>query len=326
MVGTPFKNPPSIETFAKHKIYITEKRLEADVIVAHNYKKLLPFLVRNFKKRYLVWTNEPRYDISFTNEIKMPFRIPNINVMNVYGNEVFWHSLHFLGSYHFDESNNLGVDLNIKLENISKEKLRKSNRRHKVAALLTNNTIRKSTLIKDGMNIDLSQLRCAYSYSGHERNLLDIYGKGWPSGYALANSGYGYDYPRPWWEEKIRILKDYKFNLCLENTGHEFYITEKIWHAIYSGTLPIYHSLNSKIYDLFPKDSFLDVAHFPTADSLFTYIQNLRESEYLHRLNCCIDVFNECRKIKLEYNRLNTHEVEQKIICRLTRAISANTN
>ena len=183
----------------------------------------------------------------------MPFGISHILIINVYGKDVFWHNLHFLSSYHYDNRNDLGIDINKSLNPLSKEKFNTLNKKNKIAALYTNTMQRKSHLIKNGHNIDLTEKRCKYAFAGHKRNLLDIYGNKWPHGYALDNSGFGFEKERHWWIEKLDILNSYKFNLCFENTAYQNYVTEKIWHAILSYTLPIYQSFNSTSSWIFQK-------------------------------------------------------------------------
>lgn len=40
--------------------------------------------------------------------------------------------------------------------------------------------------------------------------------------------------------EKLEFLKPYKFNMCFENDSYPGYITEKLFHALYMNTVPIY--------------------------------------------------------------------------------------
>jgi hypothetical protein len=161
-------------------------------------------------------------------------------------------------------------------------------------------------------------MRCRYALSGRERYILDIYGNKWPEGYTIDNSGYGFEKQRPWWIEKIDILKTYKYNLCFENTACGYYVTEKIWHAIFSYCLPIYTSFNSNIYETFPQDSFIDAFLFKDENELFDYIESMSEDEYLRRLNICIDVFNDSIKIReSDYHLVGVDNIK-KILERLS--------
>ena len=317
MGGTPFTDPHTLKIFKDFRCGFCQNPSEADVVVAHNLKNLLPGLVQYPKKKFLVWTNEPRFDTNFKSEIKLPFGLANIHIMNVYGKEVFWHNLHFLSSYHFNNANDLGMNINEPLDHVTKEEFNSSNKKNKIAALYTNTSTKKSRLLKDGENIDLTLKRCEYAFTGHARKILDIYGNKWPEGFAVDNSGFGFERQRPWWIEKLEILKGYKFNLCFENTAYQHYVTEKIWHSIISRCLPIYSSFNSCIYETFPTESFIDACLFNDEHALFDYIERMSVNEYLERLNICIAVFNNCLQEKRWIYHSNSYEDVKKIVDQL---------
>jgi hypothetical protein len=318
MGGTPFTDPHSLEIFKTFNCFITNNIWEADFVVAHNHKKLLHVAILYAKKKHLVWTNEPRFDITFKTEVQMPFGMSKINIMNVYSNDVFWNNLHFLSSYHYDNSNNLGIDINKPLKRLTKTELHSMGKKHLIAVLFTNTISRNQNLIKGGLDIDLTKKRCEYAIAGHKRKLLHIYGNKWPDGYARDNSGFGFEKNQPWWIEKLQILRGYKFNLCFENTAYPYYVTEKIWHAIYAYSLPVYNSFNSTIYETFPENSFIDANLFRDENELFDYVAAMSEDEYLSRLNICIDVMNRSLEIKGKNYSMNANEVIKKIIDRLT--------
>ena len=63
------------------------------------------------------------------------------------------------------------------------------------------------------------------------------------------------------------IMPTYKFNICFENCHSDYnesYITEKICNAFKSGTVPIYWGNNKQIYEVFNKDSFINLTDVPT--------------------------------------------------------------
>lgn len=39
---------------------------------------------------------------------------------------------------------------------------------------------------------------------------------------------------------KLAVLKQYRFNICPENANAPSYVTEKVWHAIEAGCIPVY--------------------------------------------------------------------------------------
>lgn len=46
-------------------------------------------------------------------------------------------------------------------------------------------------------------------------------------------------------DDKISYLKNFKFNICPENTNSENYVTEKIFEAFIAGCIPIYYGANN---------------------------------------------------------------------------------
>lgn len=58
--------------------------------------------------------------------------------------------------------------------------------------------------------------------------------------------------------DKLEFLKQYKFYICPENTSVEGYVTEKIFHSIGSGCIPIYYgSLNNPEPDVLNHDAII---------------------------------------------------------------------
>lgn len=59
-------------------------------------------------------------------------------------------------------------------------------------------------------------------------------------------------------DDKAEFLKRYKFYICPENTSVEGYVTEKIFHSIGSGCIPIYYgSLNNPEPDVLNHDAII---------------------------------------------------------------------
>lgn len=291
---------------------------ESDCVISYKYFRLLPLLLRYPNKRFLVWTNEPRYDTFFKEQLKIPLLPIRIEIMNVYGKDVFWNNLHFLGTYHFMQDNNLGIDLTKPLEKLSTKQFNAMQKNKKVAAFFSNRLNSKNKLFKDGRNIDLNDKRCEFALRGREENCLDIFGKDWPAGYANENSGFGFEPKgKPWWTIKLAQLKNYMFNLCPENTAYGYYTTEKIWHSINAYALPIYNGWNSNIYETFPKNSFIDFANFEKPEELFRYFRSLDSQEYLERLNSCIEVYNKSIEAKQKQMDNEAKEFVRRILQRI---------
>ena len=73
---------------------------------------------------------------------------------------------------------------------------------------------------------------------------------------------------------KIEFLSTRKFNICFEAYSHPGYVTEKILHAFYAGTVPIYWGSETISSDFNP-DAFINVHDYPTLESVIDYILEL---------------------------------------------------
>ena len=81
----------------------------------------------------------------------------------------------------------------------------------------------------------------------------------------------------------ILVQKRYKFLIAFENSQVSEYITEKIWHAYMSQTIPIYYG-PPEIYEQVPgNNTFIDVAKFPGPKQLAEYIKTVDRSRQLYR-------------------------------------------
>lgn len=82
---SPFANELGIQYLRSRKIIISPLS-EADLIISVSFKQLLPLMLRYGKrKKFMLWTNEPRYERFFYSEpiVKYPL-LPELNVLNVY--------------------------------------------------------------------------------------------------------------------------------------------------------------------------------------------------------------------------------------------------
>ncbi|CAD5911484.1 tetratricopeptide repeat protein [Planktothrix agardhii] len=265
-------------------IEVTEDQTEADIIISQ-YIVLLESFARQYKqqKKYLLYTEEPRFDLNF--ESKVNIDGVEINIMNIYTGDVFVNNYHLCiwrGNV-FSQPLQFFTD-----DDFGRPKHRK------IVALMSKNPVAGfTTLVREGKSIDLYNLRNQIALEGHQLGKVDIYGNGWEIGITIENSRDG-----DWTTRKFEILQDYHFNLCFENTIAPYYCTEKIWDAIIGGCLPIYYGgKDATIYQDFPRNSFLDYSDFEHPRELFQYIENMTFLEYKQRLNLCIETFNRVGEI-----------------------------
>lgn len=280
-----FDNEFSKKIFVSKGIIYTKNIFKADVLICPSkfgYAFKLGKILIWFGKKILVWTNEPRIDTTFKN-----FKKRNLYVMNVYSKDVFYTNTHFLGSYHYFP-NDLGINLDNLLKNASSY-LGFEQRKFCVALFEYKNPI-DSRVFYNNKDISLNKVRQDLAIYFYKKGDCDILGSSWPKEIKITEeSGYNIGVNN-WWDRKMQILKNYKFNICIENTAFPHYCTEKIWHAIICGCLPIYTGDNTAIYETFPKDSFIDVSRFKSFDHLYDYLTKMTEEEFAYRYSKCYNV------------------------------------
>ena len=86
-------------------------------------------------------------------------------------------------------------------------------------------------------------------------------------------------------DDKLQFIAKYKFNLALENSLVDGYVTEKILEPFAAATVPIYWGSESAKHDFNP-ESFININDYDTTDSLLRRIKEIdnNPSEYLRIL------------------------------------------
>ncbi|WP_282112659.1 glycosyltransferase family 10 domain-containing protein [Maribacter stanieri] len=309
----PFTDKVSLNYLQSKGITYTSKILTSDILLSSstNSKIFKIFKILFFWKKFLVYTNEPREDYSFNN-----FEKKNLIIMNVYSGNVFFNNLHFLGSYHYDFTNNLGIPFN---KNQIQNKTSNYQKEKNCAAIFGYKNPNQSTLFKNNEDISLNAYRQNLAIFLNSKGKCDIIGGGWPNTIEVIEESGFESGGQTWWDRKISLLKNYKFNICIENTAYPYYCTEKLWHAIASGCLPIYYGKNTAIYDTFNDNSFIDASTFNTFEELYTFLNEMSESEYSER-------FENCKKIMLKSLLNKQHANKMEILDRFILNMKKLTN
>jgi hypothetical protein len=247
MGDTPFNRKPVAQKdrqiLEENKIVFTEKIEESDILISQNANTLIRYRCTfGFRKKFLLWTPEPRQDSHLRDKIRGFLLYPDIHVMNVYTGSIFTNNFTFPFCDNFFRDY-WKID---PLDFLNEENCPYINR--KIAILASYRNDKQFDLKVKNKNIDLSCLRSQIALKGHDLGIMDIYGGSWPEGVSISNSRLG-----QWYEVKKEILKNYNFNLCFENTNYDYYCTEKIWDSIRYGCLPIYYGNGNRIYEDFPK-------------------------------------------------------------------------
>ncbi|PQJ32188.1 glycosyl transferase [Nonlabens arenilitoris] len=277
MRWTPFGvfDPQDIPFLNAHGISMVEKVQQADVIVSQNLKYLRKYIYRYaFTKKFLLWSNEPRFDTTSSDVKKYALGIAKVHIMNVYNAKVFHSTTPFNHSFFRESLHEIPEDFQFKNKKV-------------VALMSFYKGLNTEAVIIGKKDVDLIKKRTEIALYGHSNNALDVYGKGWPDNISLEDSREG-----DWSTRKKDLLRPYHFNLSFENTTARNYITEKIWDSIENYCLPIYFGDNG-IYELFPENSFIDYSKMSSPKELFDFIDNLENVEFVTRLNRCISVYQK---------------------------------
>lgn len=282
----------SLQELSLQNICVTQSPEDANVIVAALAEELAPFVNQyGSRRRYIIWCDEPlwscifqRFDISRVRVSSLPLSEINIpiEVMNCFTGDIFFSNYHFLNeSYH----------LSFKQLSLASKRprfhgaLASSERR--IAAFLTYRNETKWKFEHSSGIRSLNILRTRVALEGKIFNKVDIFGQGWPLGLAIKDDRYGSDGRDPF-SVKLDDYRSYHFAWCPENTWAPYYVSEKIWHAIISGCLPIYYAgPQHTIYQDFPRNSFIDYFDFKDPIELFEFVDNISESEFNSRIALC---------------------------------------
>ena len=114
-------------------------------------------------------------------------------------------------------------------------------------------------------------------------------------------------------EDKLEVLKHYKFSLCFENVADEdTYITEKIFDCFKVGTIPIYFG-SSNIKKIIPSNTFIDYRDFNNIFELFENLKSINNEEFqIFQKN--IKDYLDSEKINLFNSNDNAKFFVEKII------------
>lgn len=87
----------------------------------------------------------------------------------------------------------------------------------------------------------------------------------------------------------VNVYMEYKFAVTFENSVSDYYVTERVYHALEAGTLPIYFGApNADL--MLPERSVIFAADFPNPKDLADYLKRLESDQALY------DSYHEWRK------------------------------
>lgn len=244
----------------------TDNGSDADLYCTRFDKTAMEFVKQQEGKNVLVYTHEPRY--STLQE----------HVTSVNGNRLLCVNAYTGGQYFDDFAYFAWATKGLKL---GSSRIGRGEIEQRKFSILLSRAGGDVPVWSKGKNVDLCGLRTAIGLIGNRRGLVDVYGKNWPVGVSIESSGLG---TANWVQRKLELCGEYKINLCPENTLIKNYCTEKLWHALASGCLPVYAG-SPTVFEYFPRDSIVDARSFGTVEAMFDALTTMTTSEILERIN-----------------------------------------
>ncbi len=86
-----------------------------------------------------------------------------------------------------------------------------------------------------------------------------------------------FNHPSEHMKGNIELFSNYKFVIAIENSNCEDYVTEKLVHAIASGSIPIVAGKDNKpnYLKFLPKNSYINVYDYKSIDDLVSHLKKI---------------------------------------------------
>ncbi len=269
MAHTFFSQDVSSHETLLVKNELVDNAADAHIIVARTYDALLPHV--NRKQPLVVWTHEPILNVCSEGKFWSYAGKRYVNVINLYTDDAYLSPYQYFWFKALNKNNILAS----------------AARRTKFVASLGRYGIKGERYI-NGVNVDLTTLRESVSLELYKIGICDIYGRGWPSFVKIVEDSRGLG----WRSKKEHILNNYIFNFCLENTQWNYYVTEKLWDAIFAGCIPIYYSLNNGLRGIITDGAVIELEKLENLQDLITIIQTMTKEQRRERVSTLVDDWN----------------------------------
>jgi hypothetical protein len=85
------------------------------------------------------------------------------------------------------------------------------------------------------------------------------------------------------YREKLEFFKKYKFNIAIHYTNTENILQEKIYHAFFSGAIPIFFGNKYILEEGFNPESFINLHYFTDLNDFLSLIKKIYNNENLYK-------------------------------------------
>jgi len=103
-------------------------------------------------------------------------------------------------------------------------------------------------------------------------------------------------------DDKLKLLYNYRWNICFENSIYDGYVTEKLLQAKISGCIPLYYGSNAATID-FNKDCYLDITGL-SLEQIYKKVVDIENDKNLFLAISSEPLFNTLPTLDPLYNFL----------------------
>ncbi|MGY1410422.1 MULTISPECIES: glycosyltransferase family 10 domain-containing protein [unclassified Luteimonas] len=273
MTSTPFQRGHRRDKLKlPQDIIIVDAAEDADVFVGRFLYDVAGFF--HFNRTYYLWTHEPSWLLAGGKTIRDLTSGREVHVSTAWNGDIYLDPLFFFPFAQFEP---------VRAKELAKGK-------SEFCSILA--TYRKyNDRYRHGVNVDLTEYRqrLAMDLQGKFK-ACHVFGKNWPNSVALE----GESRAGAWHDAKLEALQVYAFNLSLENTIIENYVTEKIWDSFRVGCVPVYYGTGSGVESVVSKDSYINCANFSSVEDLFEHMRSMTLDD---RLRIMESAYSDIEKI-----------------------------
>jgi glycosyl transferase family 10 (putative fucosyltransferase) len=242
---------------------------EADVIVGRRLSSVSPLF--RLKKRYYIWTHEPRWAPIGERYIRDQAWDTTVAVSSAFNGDVYVSPLHYIDF------------VPLQLDDV----MRKARQKTERCAFLGTYRADASVYV-GGVNRDLTAFRQSLALYLQGAGLCKIYGRGWPEHFKTEGESRG-----PGWHiVKREILSRFQYNLAVENTLAHNYVTEKHWDPTQTACVQIYFASGSGVEAVSPVNTFIDCSRGATFDDIAGRLEALGKSDREGMVEAAVGAYN----------------------------------
>lgn len=275
MMATPFQKGHRRDKLKLPKdIVIVDTAENADIFVGRYLYDVSEYF--HFDRHYYLWTHEPSWCSAGGKAILDLATGREVQVSTAWNGEIYLNPLFYFPFSLFDPR---------RFRDLAKGKT-------EFCSIFATYRKNNDRYHRD-VNVDITDYRQKLAMNLQQRfRACHIFGRNWPSSVSLQGESRG----GAWHDTKLQTLQSYSFNLSLENTIIENYVTEKIWDSFLAACIPVYHGTGSGIESVISKDSYINCADFPSVDDLFEHMKSMTVDDRIRMLESAYNDIDEIQR------------------------------